>query len=100
MRTRWDPFKLFGYKIPTGSTWSLLGDYFSARGPGIGLTGRYQGSNLFDIPGQYKGEVIGYYLHDQGTDDLVPTAGRSSLPTITAAASKFAISRPCPTGSP
>jgi lipopolysaccharide assembly outer membrane protein LptD (OstA) len=77
IRTMWDPFKLFGLQDPKGETWSLLGDYFSRRGPGVGLQGKYKGENLFGIPGKYWGETIGFYIHDDGTDNL--GADRQSL---------------------
>jgi len=77
IRTMWDPFKLFGFTDPKGAQWSLLGDYFSRRGPAVGLQGRYRGDNLFGIPGKYFGEMNSLYVHDVGTDDL--GADRQSL---------------------
>ena len=77
IRTMWDPFKLFGLTDPKGQQWSLLGDYFSRRGPGGGLQGKYKGDNLFGVPGKYWGEMIGFYVHDEGTDNL--GADRQSL---------------------
>ena len=62
---------------PKGETWSLLGDYFSRRGPGVGLTGKYKGTNLFGVPGKYWGEMNSFYVHDEGTDNL--GADRQSL---------------------
>ncbi len=70
IRTMWDPFKLFGFMDPKGAQWSLLGDYFSRRGPAVGLLGKYKGENLFGIPGKYFGEMNSLYVHDVGTDDL------------------------------
>jgi hypothetical protein len=77
IRTMWDPFKLFGFMDPKGAQWSLLGDYFSRRGPAVGLLGKYKGENLFGIPGKYFGEMNSFYVHDVGTDDL--GADRPSL---------------------
>jgi hypothetical protein len=77
LRTMWDPYKLFGLQDPKGEQWSLLGDYFSRRGPGVGLQGKYKGTDLFGLPGKYWGEMIGYYVHDEGTDNL--GADRQSL---------------------
>jgi lipopolysaccharide export system protein LptA len=78
IRTMWDPFKLLGLNDPRGAQWSLLLDYFSRRGPAIGLQGRYRGDNLFgEIPGKYFGELNSLYVHDQGTDNL--GANRQSL---------------------
>ncbi|HXY35586.1 MAG TPA: hypothetical protein VEI07_15245 [Planctomycetaceae bacterium] len=78
IRTFWDPFKLFGWTDPKGAQWSLLADYFSRRGPAVGLTGKYKGENLFgEIPGKYFGEMNSFYVHDEGTDDL--GANRQSL---------------------
>ncbi len=70
IRTMWDPFKLFGFMDPKGAQWSLLGDYFSRRGPAVGMLGKYKGDNLFGIPGKYFGEMNSLYVHDVGTDDL------------------------------
>jgi hypothetical protein len=81
IRTMWDPFKLFGYMDPKGAEWSLLADYFSRRGPAVGLQGKYKGENLFGIPGKYFGQMNSFYVHDQGTDDL--GADRSSLTPAT-----------------
>jgi hypothetical protein len=81
IRTMWDPYKLFGLTDPKGEQWSLLGDYFSRRGPAAGLEGKYKGDSLFGIPGKYFGEVNTFYVHDLGTDDL--GADRSSLTPAT-----------------
>lgn len=70
IRTQWDLAKLLGFTQPHGSEWTLLGDYFSARGPGVGISGKYKGTNLFGIPGKYNGEFYSYFMFDHGTDDL------------------------------
>jgi len=77
IRTQWDLVKILGLTPQKGQTWSLLADYLSRRGPAVGVTGKYNGKDLFGVPGTYKGEVIGYYIHDQGTDNL--GADRRSL---------------------
>ena len=53
----WDPVKLFGFKDPANSQWTLLANYFSLRGPSLGLSGTYKGKDLFGEPGTYKGEL-------------------------------------------
>jgi hypothetical protein len=81
IRTMWDPFKLLGQTDPKGAQFSLLGDYFSRRGPATGLLGRYREDNLFGIPGKAWGETNMFYVHDAGTDNL--GANRQSLIPLT-----------------
>lgn len=70
IRTQWDLAKLLGFTEPRGSQWSLLANYFSDRGPAIGVNGLYHGNDLFGIPGKYNGTTLGYFIYDHGTDDL------------------------------
>jgi hypothetical protein len=70
IRTQWDLAKLLGFTEPRGSQWTLLADYLSARGPAVGINGKYHGNDLFGIPGKYNGQVLSYFIFDHGTDDL------------------------------
>jgi hypothetical protein len=70
IRTQWDLAKLLGFTEPRGSQWTLLADYLSDRGPAVGVTGKYHGTNLFGIEGKYNGELNSYFIYDHGTDDL------------------------------
>jgi len=69
-RTVWDLYKVFGMETPPGSRLDLNLDYLSDRGPGVGLDGAYSGVDMFGLPGVYKGSGLGYYIHDDGTDNL------------------------------
>jgi len=77
VRTAWDVFQLLGMTPPRGGELLLNLDYFSERGPGIGLNGKYAGQNLGGVPGRYFGDGLGYYIHDTGKDNL--GADRRSL---------------------
>lgn len=70
VKTVWDLSQIFGFEEPSGHRWDLLADYYSDRGPGIGAGGKYRGNDLLGIPGSYFGEGIGYYVHDDGEDNL------------------------------
>jgi hypothetical protein len=65
----WNLFKIFGAQTPDNTRLDLLADYYSERGPGVGLSGDYAGS-LFNLPGDHWGTALGYYVHDTGTDNL------------------------------
>ncbi|MBW3543326.1 MAG: hypothetical protein KY476_23985, partial [Planctomycetes bacterium] len=55
LKTIWDMHKLLGLDAPQGDRWDLYLDYLSDRGPAIGTGGRYVGSDLLSIPGDYRG---------------------------------------------
>lgn len=68
IRTRWNAFQLFGMERPPGVRWSLDFDYLSDRGPAIGTSGSYRG---VDGGGNiYRGKGLGYYIYDDGSDNL------------------------------
>lgn len=69
-QTAWDPFQLFGLEEPPGVELYMLADYYSKRGPGLGARGKYQGEDLFGLDDNFRGEGIGYYVHDDGLDRL------------------------------
>ena len=70
VQTEWSIFGLLGMAQPRGTTWNLIADYFSDRGPGFGTTGSYQGIDPFGIPGVYGGEGLIYGVLDNGRDNL------------------------------
>lgn len=78
LRTAWDPFHLLAKDSPKELTSSLLLDWYSERGPGGGLEGAYDGTDLFGIGDRYRGDFHGYYVNDRGADNL--GLDRNSLP--------------------
>lgn len=68
--TRWDLAKLLQIDLPDGIDWDLEADYMSKRGPGVGTSSDWQGTHLFGLPGAFRGSASGYYIHDDGTDNL------------------------------
>lgn len=80
-KTAWDPFQLFGLEEPQGVQLRLLADYYSKRGPGGGLSGKYSGDDLFGLNDHFRGTGIGYYIHDKGHDRLGRL--RNDLPLTT-----------------
>lgn len=68
LRTRWDLFPLLGVENPEGVSASLLLDALFDRGPGIGLTSDWAGTD-------YRGSLLTYWvLNDTGTDSLTTGA--------------------------
>ncbi len=70
VKTTWNIFKLLGRDAPQGVDWNLQLDYLTDKGPAIGTSSEYQGADLLGIPGTYSGKALGYYIHDDGTDNL------------------------------
>mgnify|MGYP002632971304 CR=1 FL=1 len=63
----WDLTKVLGQPKQPGTQWDLLTDYFSKRGPGVGINGEY---NVQNNLGQATGNSTIYYQYDDGTDRL------------------------------
>lgn len=63
VETRWQLFRLLGWKEPVGMKTRLAADYFSKRGVGGGVDTKYEFENSF-------GNMIGYIMNDRGKDDL------------------------------
>lgn len=61
--TRWYMFNLLGLQQPEGFDATLKADYFTDRGPGVGIDLDYQQENYFGL-------LRSYYINDQGEDDL------------------------------
>ncbi|HEY3246236.1 MAG TPA: LPS assembly protein LptD [Phycisphaerae bacterium] len=63
VETEWHLFNLLGLRTPLGFDAKLRLDYFSERGPAIGIDTNYQTENSFGL-------FRGYYIHDTGEDHL------------------------------
>ena len=74
VRTKWYLFNLLGLKAPEGFDATLRMDYFSKRGPGIGVNVDYEREN-------YYGLFRGYYIHDDGQDNLGPLRKQDNDPS-------------------
>ncbi len=61
--TRWHLFNLLGVVPPEGVDATLRMDYFSKRGPGVGIDVDYEREN-------YYGLLRTYFINDQGRDKL------------------------------
>ena len=75
--TTFDVYKLLALRGPAGHKWSLFGDYLDQRGPAIGSQYEYRGRDLFgfgdtrtDRALPYSGFFKGYYIKDNGIDNL------------------------------
>ncbi|MCK6456248.1 MAG: LPS assembly protein LptD [Phycisphaerae bacterium] len=66
--TRWYMFNLLGLETPEGYDATLKLDYFTDRGPGVGIDMDY-------VREDYYGLLRSYYIHDTGEDDLGPIRG-------------------------
>lgn len=65
VETSWYLFNLLGITPPPGFDATLKLDYFSARGPAIGVNGKYEQQD-------YYGYTKNYFIHDDGEDHLGP----------------------------
>lgn len=70
LRTSWDLFSLLGAEEPPGTTLNLDLNYFTERGPNVGLSGNYVANDLFGLPGRAVGDGILNYIYDTGNDNL------------------------------
>ncbi|NLX15334.1 MAG: LPS assembly protein LptD [Phycisphaerales bacterium] len=64
-QSKWHLFNLLGLEEPQGVDTILRMDYFSERGPGIGLDIDYELENAYGL-------LRSYYIHDTGDDSLGP----------------------------
>ena len=65
LETEWYLFDMLGIPRPEGVDASLRLDYYSDRGPAIGVEGKYQRENFFGL-------TRNYYIYDEGEDNLGP----------------------------
>ncbi|MCZ6682799.1 MAG: LPS assembly protein LptD, partial [Planctomycetota bacterium] len=70
METRWYFFNLLGLDQPEGFDATFKMDYFTKRGPGTGIDLDYEREN-------YYGLFRGYYIYDDGDDDIGDRFDRS-----------------------
>lgn len=63
LETKWDLFNLMGLETPKGFDSTLNLDYFSERGPAIGINAQYQRE-------KYMGLLRSYLIADSGVDHL------------------------------
>ncbi len=63
VRTRWDLFNLLSFETPAGFNAEFRQDYFSDRGPAVGLDVSYERAS-------YYGLYRGYMIDDRGEDNL------------------------------
>jgi len=68
LETRWHLLNLLGLEQPAGVDATLKLDYFTDRGPGVGIDVDYEQD-------EYYGLLRTYYIHDQDEDDLGPIRG-------------------------
>jgi len=72
-RTEWGLFETFGQVPPRDLDLSYQLDYYTERGPGGGLNGKYQGGSVFGggkEPWSFEGEFESYFVHDRGKDEI------------------------------
>lgn len=76
--SRWGLFETFGSEPPRGVDASYRVDYFSERGPALGLDFSYEGGgiNTAGDPTTYFGDITAYGTYDEGEDDLGRRRGR------------------------
>lgn len=63
VETEWYLFNLLGLQEPEGYDATLKLDYFSERGPAVGVDVDYEQDDYFGL-------IRSYYIHDNGKDDL------------------------------
>lgn len=63
--TRWSLFNLMGLTAPVGFDATLKLDYFTDRGPAVGIDSDYQNDD-------YYGLLRTYYINDGGSDEIGP----------------------------
>jgi lipopolysaccharide export system protein LptA len=71
--SEWGLFETLGMTQPKDLDAAYRLDYYSERGPGLGLSAAYQGGNITDTttqPEAFNGDFKAYFVEDKGTDDL------------------------------
>ena len=70
VETSWNLFSLLNLDPIEGVDWSLNADYYTDRGPRIGLGTIYDQGGLLGLPGTVRGYGDGSFLYDEGLDNL------------------------------
>jgi hypothetical protein len=73
LETRWYLNRLLGLQEPAGTSSTLEADYYSKRGPGVGVEIDYERENYF-------GTLLGYTIYDHGEDRLSRTRKDVDVP--------------------
>lgn len=68
--TSWNAYDLLGIDPIPGTRWRFDIDYLSRRGPALGSSFDYAGTDFFGVPSTYSGMVKSYGIHDKGSDIL------------------------------
>jgi hypothetical protein len=74
----WDVYSLLGMRRPTNTGWQLYLDYMTARGPAIGSSFNWSGTDLFSLPGKFDNITKFYTVWDHGQDII--GSGGSQVP--------------------
>lgn len=70
LETSWNLFRLLSLDPIEGVDWSLNADYYTDRGPRIGLGTLYNRGGLLGLPGTARGDGDGAFIYDEGFDNL------------------------------
>jgi hypothetical protein len=68
--TSLDVYQLLGIQARPNTRWLWNLDYLSYRGPGMGTTYNYAGTELFTMPAKYTGQLRLFGMYDRNFDDL------------------------------
>jgi hypothetical protein len=84
VRTKWGLFELAGQPPPQDLDATLLVDFFSDRGPALGLDADYAGGFLTDPLRErwaFEGDFTAYFVNDHGFDSFGRASTRFDEPT-------------------
>jgi hypothetical protein len=72
IQTEWGLFESLGQDAPPGLDVSYNLDYYTQRGPAVGINANYQGGVITDSKENwaFNGGLNGYIVYDHGDDDL------------------------------
>jgi lipopolysaccharide assembly outer membrane protein LptD (OstA) len=73
VRTQWGLFETLGKIPPLNTDITYEADYFGKRGPGGGITGKYEGGLSTEFtkePWSFAGDFNAFFVDDHGKDDL------------------------------
>ncbi|MDB5297066.1 MAG: hypothetical protein JWO31_3049, partial [Phycisphaerales bacterium] len=71
--TEWGLFETLGYPRPRDLDVSYRLDYYSDRGPAVGLAAKYQGGSVAGgtrEPWSFEGGFRSFFVYDEGTDNI------------------------------
>lgn len=76
--TTWDVYSLLGMRRVENTGWQLYLDELTRRGPAIGSSFNWSGTDLFGLPGKFDTITKAYAIWDSGID--VVGSGGSEIP--------------------